>query len=462
MRRGVKGFWGRVFQDVDIQVIAERDSSRVYSVALVLHSLEFVGRMTVSVDHEYDANHGLRYEVTKSSKYVTDGDLKDLPFFQRINWLSTTIIFTPLIAFILGMFFVELKWQTLLLAIAQYILSGLGITAGYHRLWSHKSYKAGMFLQLVLACWGAAAFEGSIRWWCRNHRAHHRYVDTDKDPYAVHKGFWYAHLGWMVFKQEKGRSGRVDITDLNEDKLIMWQHKNYLPIAIGFAFVLPVTLATFCWNDFWGGLVYACMGRMFIVHQATFCVNSLAHTLGSQTYSTEHTSYDHVITALVTFGEGYHNYHHEFPHDYRNGIRWYQFDPTKWVIRFSNLFGMTSSLLVFPDNEIKKARVQVKQQQLDQQKKEIDWGRPVETLDEMTWQDVRRRTEEGEILVVIENIVYKVDEFLAHHPGGPQILKFWKGRDASLAFNGETYNHSKAARNLLMNFRLAKLVEKLE
>mmetsp|Transcript_33170 Transcript_33170/g.130610 ORF Transcript_33170/g.130610 Transcript_33170/m.130610 type:complete len:124 (+) Transcript_33170:1790-2161(+) len=123
---------------------------------------------------------------------------------------------------------------------------------------------------------------------------------------------------------------------------------------------------------------------------------------------------------------------------------------------------MTSSLLVFPDNEIKKARVQVKQQQLDQQKKEIDWGRPVETLDEMTWQDVRRRTEEGEILVVIENIVYKVDEFLAHHPGGPQILKFWKGRDASLAFNGETYNHSKAARNLLMNFRLAKLVEKLE
>lgn len=90
----------------------------------------------------------------------------------------------------------------------------------------------------------------------------------------------------MVLKQDSRRSGRVDITDLNEDKFVMWQHRHYLAIAITFAFIIPITIATLFWGDFWGALIYACMGRMFFVHQATFCVNSLAHTLGSQTYST--------------------------------------------------------------------------------------------------------------------------------------------------------------------------------
>jgi len=418
--------------------------------------------MGFTTDHEYNESHGLVYEKSKQSKFMTEKELNELPLLQRINWLSTTIIFMPLIALMAGMWFVELRWQTLALALVQYLLTGLGITAGYHRLWSHKSYDAALPVQVLLACYGAAAFEGSIRWWSRNHRAHHRYVDTEKDPYAVHKGFWFAHIGWMVWKQEKGRSGRVDITDLNEDKLIMWQHHNYLPIAITFAFVLPLTIATVFWNDFWGALIYACMGRMFFVHQATFCVNSLAHTLGAQTYSTGHTSYDHILTALVTFGEGYHNYHHEFPHDYRNGILWYHYDPTKWVIKFFSLIGQTAKLITFPENEIRKAKIQVQQAKLDEMKTQVDWGKPVDELPIIGWKDVARRTEQGEVLIVLDSIVYKVDDFVQKHPGGEKVIKFWKGRDATRAFNGEIYNHSKAARNLLMHFREARLAEKLE
>lgn len=418
--------------------------------------------MVDQVTHEYDSAKGVTLEKTKSSKYMTDKELSELPFLQRINWLSTTIIFAPLIGLIIGSLFVPLRRETFILFLIQYFLSGTGITAGYHRLYSHRAYKASWPVEFVLLAWGAAAFEGSVRWWGRNHRAHHRYVDTEKDPYAVHKGFWYAHIGWMVLKQDSRRAGRVDISDLNANKAVMFQHRHYLPIAVFFGFVFPLVIGTFGWGDFWGSLVYACFGRMFVVHQATFCVNSMAHTFGVQSYSKEHTSYDHVLTALVTFGEGYHNYHHEFPHDYRNGIRWYHYDPTKWVVRFLCYFGLCSRLIRFPDNEVQKARVQVQQEELDLMKKGIDWGHDLSTLSTMSWATVAKRVEQGETLIVIDNVVHKIDDFVSMHPGGSKILEFWNGRDATNAFNGEVYKHSKGARNLLAHFRIAKLLEKLE
>lgn len=413
---------------------------------------------------EFDAAKGVYFEKTKSSKYMTDKELSQLPLLERINWLSTTIIFAPLIGLLIGISFVPLRRATLILSVIQYFLTGLGITAGYHRLWSHKAYHAAWPVEFVLLAWGAAAFEGSARWWCRNHRAHHRYVDTEQDPYSVHKGFWYAHVGWMVLKQDSRRSGRVDISDLNAHKWIMFQHRNYLPIAMTFGFALPLAIATFGWGDPAGALVFACFGRMFFVHQATFFINSLAHTFGNQTYSKEHTSYDSIVTACLTLGEGYHNYHHEFPHDYRNGVRWYHYDPTKWTIRLLSVFGMATRLVRFPTNEIEKAKVQVRQQELDEDKAAIDWGVPLDDLPVMNWETVAGRTkgEKGEKLIVIEGIVHKLDEFFAQHPGGTRILEFWNGRDATNAFNGEVYKHSKGARNLLAHFRIARLEEKLE
>jgi len=351
----------------------------------------------------------------------------------------------------------------LVLAVIQYFLTGVGITGGYHRLWAHCAYEASWPVQLVLAFWGAASFEGSARWWCRNHRAHHRYVDSEKDPYSVHKGFWYAHLGWMVFKQDSRRAGRVDISDLNNNPILQFQHKYYLPIAILFAFVLPCSIAHFGWDDLWGGLIFAGFGRMFFVHQATFLVNSLAHSFGSQTYSTEHTSYDSAVTAILTLGEGYHNYHHEFPHDYRNGVSWYHYDPTKWFIRTLSWFGLTSRLVRFPKNEMLKAKLQVKQQKLDELKKRIDWGTPLDQLPTMTWKEVEYETKNrGRVLIVLDNVVHDAEQFLHQHPGGSKILTFWSGRDASQAFNGLVYKHSKAARNLIAHLRVAKLRETLE
>lgn len=249
---------------------------------------------------EFDEQKGAFFEKRKPSKYISDDSSTELPLIQQINWLSTSIIFVPLLSFVIGSRFVALQRSTFYLALAQYILTLGSISAGYHRLYSHRSFRASPLIECIVLAWGAAAFQGSARWWARNHRAHHRYVDTAADPYTVYKGFWYAHLGWMVFKQRSRSTGRVDISDLNENQFVKWQHRNYLSLAVLFGFLLPLAIAVSAWGDFWGALVYACFGRIALAQQATFCVNSLAHTIGEQPYSRENTSHDHIVTAILT------------------------------------------------------------------------------------------------------------------------------------------------------------------
>ena len=140
-----------------------------------------------------------------------------------------------------------------------------GITAGYHRLWSHRSYNAPIITQVVLACLGAGAVQGSIKWWSRGHRAHHRYTDTELDPYNAHKGFWYSHIGWMLVRPRR-KPGVADVSDLSRNPVVRWQHKYYLPLILFMAFVLPTLVAHFGWGDAKGGLVYAGFLRLVFIH----------------------------------------------------------------------------------------------------------------------------------------------------------------------------------------------------
>lgn len=208
---------------------------------------------------------------------------------------------------------------------------------GYHRLWSHRSFTASPSLCFFLALAGASSVQGSILNWCQMHRAHHRYVDTPKDPYNVSKGIWWSHMGWLIFKPDPDSKGHVEISDLLQDQVVMWQHRNFPFLCLFTSYALPFLIAKFGWNDGFGGLLYAGIIRVFLFQQATNCVNSLAHWLGDQPYADATSPRDHIFTALVTFGEGYHNFHHEFPADYRNGIRWFHYDPTKWFISLVSL-----------------------------------------------------------------------------------------------------------------------------
>lgn len=391
-------------------------------------------------------------EKPKDSGFVTVTDKTE------INWIHSIMLFgIPLISLV-GVFTTPLQLNTFIFAVIMYFWTGLGITAGYHRLWSHRAYSARWIVRFLLCLGGAAAFEGSAKWWCRNHRAHHRYVDTDRDPYNAKNGFWYSHMGWMLVKQKANQIGYADISDLNRDPMILWQHKFYPYISIFFGVVFP-TLVAALWGDALGGYFYAGTMRIVFVHHATFFVNSLAHSFGDKQFSDLHTSYDSVVTAVLTLGEGYHNFHHEFPQDYRNGIKFYNYDPTKWLISGLAKLGLVYNLKWIPDEEIEKARVQMQERFLAYEKAQIQFGKNYDQLPAMTMAQFTDRSK-TEKLIVIGGIVHDITTFVHDHPGGRQTLLNHVGSDATKLFEGaneKSHKHSKEANQYMFAMRVAKI-----
>jgi len=386
--------------------------------------------------------------------HITETPMTRTNWYKHVNWLNVTLILgIPLYGCIQAIW-TPLRLQTALFAVVYYFWTGLGITAGYHRLWAHTSYSATLPLRIFLAAVGGGAVEGSIRWWSRDHRAHHRYTDTDKDPYSVRKGLAYSHIGWMIMKQNPKRIGRTDISDLNEDPVVVWQHRHYLKVVLLMGLIFPTLVCGLLWNDWYGGFIYGGILRIFFVQQATFCVNSLAHWLGDQPFDDRNSPRDHVITAFVTLGEGYHNFHHEFPSDYRNAIEWHQYDPTKWSIWVWKQLGLASNLKEFRANEIEKGRVQQQQKKIDQKRAKLDWGIPLDQLPVMEWDDYVEQAKNGRGLIVVAGIVHDVSDFIKDHPGGKAMIGSGIGKDATAMFNGGVYMHSNAAHNLLSTMRV--------
>jgi stearoyl-CoA desaturase (delta-9 desaturase) len=233
----------------------------------------------------------------------------------------------------------------------------LSITAGYHRLWSHKTYEAHWSLRILFALGGAFALQNSALHWSSDHRIHHKHVDNnDKDPYSAKRGFWFSHIGWMLREYNANTySDYANCRDLQKDKIVMWQHKYYVPLAIVTNFGIPLLLGVI-YGDIIGMLLVVGVLRLVLSHHSTFFINSLAHIWGSQPYTDKNTARDNAVLAVFTFGEGYHNYHHIFENDYRNGIYWWQYDPTKWLIKSCSWLGLTNKLRVTPKIKIEKAK----------------------------------------------------------------------------------------------------------
>ena len=424
-----------------------------------------------------EPNRNRAYDPKKV--HIAETPLTRANWYKHVNWLNVYMIIGIPLYGVVQAWWTPLRWQTALFAVIYYYWTGLGITAGkqhnpstavhqckknqsltskfftgYHRLWAHTSYSATLPLRIWFAAMGGGAVEGSIRWWARDHRAHHRYTDTDKDPYSVRKGLLYSHLGWMVMQQNPKRIGRTDITDLNEDPVVVWQHRHFIKVLLFMGFVFPALVAGLGWGDWLGGLVYAGILRVFVVQQATFCVNSLAHWLGDQPFDDRNSPRDHVLTAFVTMGEGYHNFHHEFPSDYRNAIEWHQYDPTKWTIWLCKQLGLAYDLKTFRHNEIEKGRLQQQQKKLDQTRARLDWGVPLDQLPVLEWDDYVDQCRNGRCLVAVAGVVHDVSDFVSQHPGGRAMIRSGIGRDATAMFNGGVYGHSNAAHNLLSTMRV--------
>lgn len=243
---------------------------------------------------------------------------------------------------------------------------GMSVTVGYHRLWSHRTFDAHPFVRFVLAVGGAFALQNSALHWSSDHRVHHRHVDNpEKDPYAATKGFWYSHIGWMLREYQPLRySDYSNCRDLQKDKIVMWQHRNYWWLTWLLNIGVPVTLGWMC-GDVIGGFLLIGVLRLVASHHFTFFINSLAHIWGKRTYTEKNTARDNGWLALLTYGEGYHNFHHLFEYDYRNGIRWYQFDPSKWFIWGMSKLGLTHNLRTAPAERIERAKLDTQKQRLD-------------------------------------------------------------------------------------------------
>ena len=276
---------------------------------------------------------------------------------KPISWLNTIFLCgSPVAALaLLVVYHVQGSWHwaDIALLAAMYMATGIAITAGYHRLYAHNTYDCSPLIEVLYLAFGAAALQNSVVHWASDHRVHHRKVDQEEDPYNINKGFFWAHMGWIFYDSEPGLHFEK-IPDLFKNKLVCWQHRFYLPIGIAVGFGLPLALGFWVGRPFefflFGGLL-----RVVLVHHSTFLINSGAHYFGRRPYSIYNTARDSWWLAFFSFGEGYHNYHHAFQGDYRNGIRWYHWDPSKWLIRALSWVRLTWRLNKASDERILKA-----------------------------------------------------------------------------------------------------------
>lgn len=223
--------------------------------------------------------------------------------FLTFNWLEN--IRTTFWIFIMG------------------IIHLLGITAGAHRLWSHRSYKAKWPLKIILSIMYCTAGQYNLYDWVRDHRVHHKYTDTDMDPHNSNRGFFFCHIGWLMMKElpdvtEKGR--QIDMSDILEDPITAFLCKYFSILKLVFCFLMPVMVPVYGWNETWSRAI---ISQWFIRSLTTFhinmCINSVNHMWGSKPYDTYINPTDIAFFSFLTLGEGWHNYHHVFPWDYKTG-----------------------------------------------------------------------------------------------------------------------------------------------
>ena len=251
---------------------------------------------------------------------------------------GSALIGVPLFGFVYGYTWLDCTMFSLL-----YLVTGLGITVGYHRLISHRSFMCPDWVKAGLLIAGGWALQNSALKWGADHIRHHAACDQDADPYNAKLGFWHSHCGWLFADQRYADEKYA--TRLRQDPVIMWQHRYYVPIVLsGLALPFLVGFLYGGWVAGVGCFMLAGVGRTFAVLNSTFCINSVCHLWGSQPHSQADSSRDSWFVSLLTFGEGYHNYHHTHQSDYRNGPRWYNFDPSKWLIVTLSQLGLAWSL----------------------------------------------------------------------------------------------------------------------
>ncbi|KAM9326938.1 stearoyl-CoA desaturase [Gastrophryne carolinensis] len=279
----------------------------------------------------------INIEDTGMNREMTD-DIFDHTYREKIGpkppakvvWRNVILMTLLHIGALYGLLLVPAaKIATIVWGVVCFMLSALGVTAGAHRLWSHRSYKAKLPLRIFLAVSNTMAFQNDIYEWARDHRAHHKYSETDADPHNAVRGFFFSHIGWLLMRKhpdviEKGK--KLDLSDLHADKVVMFQRRHYKKLILIMCFIVPTVVPWYFWGESLGVAFYVpCILRYALVLNATWLVNSAAHMYGSRPYDKNINPRENRFVAIGAIGEGFHNYHHTFPYDYTTsefGIRY--------------------------------------------------------------------------------------------------------------------------------------------
>ncbi len=257
------------------------------------------------------------------------------------------IVYPSAIPFVLvhlacfGAIWSGVTWQALVLCVALYWLRIFAIGAGYHRLFSHRAYSTSRAFRFVLALLAQSTAQKSVLWWAAKHRHHHLHSDTEHDVHSPrHTGFLYSHLGW-IFSRRHDTFDEATVADLARYPELKWLHKYELaPAAV---------LALLCFLIAgWSGLFVGFFWSTVLVYHATFCINSLAHVSGRKRYVTGDDSRNNWLLAVFTMGEGWHNNHHAFQASVRQGFRWWEIDPTFYILKALSWVGVVWDLRMPP------------------------------------------------------------------------------------------------------------------
>lgn len=244
--------------------------------------------------------------------------------------------------------FISARIYTTVFAFLTVYISGFGITAGAHRLWSHRAYKAKWPLRLLLVFLFTITGQRHVYAWALDHRVHHKYSETDADPHNAKRGFFFSHVGWLVVTPHPHvveKRDAVDMSDLEEDAIVMWQKKLYPPLFFIFNIFLPVYMPMYFWNEsLWNSFWISFVMRFCITLNIAFFVNSVAHMWGAKPYDKYISPVENLGVALATLGEGWHNYHHVFPWDYKTGELGNAYNPSTTFIDFFARIGWAYDL----------------------------------------------------------------------------------------------------------------------
>jgi len=277
------------------------------------------------------------------------------PRADRTAGAADDIVYPASIPFIVvhlacfGAIWTGVTASALWLCLALYVIRMFGVTAGYHRYFSHRSYRAGRVVQFLLAFLCQTSAQRGVLWWAAMHRAHHKHSDTPLDVHSPrHRGFWYAHVGW-IFSREEGKADESLVADLVKFPELVWLDRHrYLP---------AILLGTAVWLvGGWTWLVVGFFWSTVLLYHGTFMINSLAHVHGSQRYVTGDDSRNHWLLALIALGEGWHNNHHHYPTSTRQGFRWWEFDITYYALRTLAFLRVVRDLRAPPADIIRAER----------------------------------------------------------------------------------------------------------